>query len=127
MTKQNINDKKIFQKNLEIVLKHNNKPCSEEILNKICRYLVTQEHKLNHIACMRDDAKYYKMYWINGINPKQEHIEKLTLAYIEKHIGCKAYTQRDPRGIMIRLYLNIPETNYFHNNFDGETSGVTWV
>lgn len=127
MTKQDLRNKEIFKQHLATIMRLNKKPCSEEILNKICKYLVTQEHKLNHIACMRDDETYYKMFWKNGINSKQEHLEKLTLAYIEKYIGCKAYTQRDPRGMMIRLYLNIPETNYFHNNFDGETSGVSWV
>ena len=36
---------------------------------------------------------------------KQERLERLALKIIRDTIGCKAYTQRDPRGYCIRMYL----------------------
>ena len=52
---------------------------------------------------------------------KQDRTEKRIEKYIADVIGCKCYTQRDPRGYCVRLYLDD-----FHNVFDGETTGMNW-
>ena len=84
---------------------------------------MSNEHKLQKLAAMATDGTYYKKYWIN---PEQEKYEKHIIEYIKNMIGCECYTQRDPRGLIIRLYLNTPENNYFYNSWDGETSGINW-
>lgn len=102
------------------------RPYDEDTVQTIVRYLITQENRLCRIAEDECDENLYNKYWIDGVNPEQERLEKLTVAYIEKHIGCKCYTQRDPRGMMIRLYLNKAKTGYFSNSWDGETTGINW-
>lgn len=57
----------------------------------------------------------------NYDSKKQERIENLAEKLITETIGCKCYTQRDPRGYCIRMYLN-----GWHNSWDGETTGLAW-
>jgi len=57
---------------------------------------------------------------------KQERLEKLALKIISDTIGCKAYTQRDPRGFCIRMYLIDENGNKWFNTWDGETTGLAW-
>lgn len=127
MTKESKQARDVFETKLAIVCKLNNKPATISDIKKLTRYLTMQENRLQRLANMSCDSKCHAKYWKNGVNPEQEKLEQLTLKYIKKYIGCEAYTQRDPRGMIIRLYLNVPATNYFHNNFDGETSGVNWI
>lgn len=51
---------------------------------------------------------------------KQNRLEQLAEQIIRENIGCKCYTQRDPRGYTIRMYLD----NY-SNQWDG-TVGLNW-
>ena len=57
---------------------------------------------------------------------KQERIEKLAEKLITDTLGCKCYTQRDPRGYCIRMYLVDENGRKWHNSWDGETTGLAW-
>lgn len=57
---------------------------------------------------------------------KQEHIENLAEKLIRENIGCNCYTQRDPRGFCIRLYLVDEDGRKWFNTWDGETTGLNW-
>ena len=57
---------------------------------------------------------------------KQERTEKRVEEAIAERIGCKCYTQRDPRGFCIRLYLVNDQGMIWANSWDGETSGCNW-
>ena len=57
---------------------------------------------------------------------KQERLEKLAIKIISDCIGCKAYTQRDPRGFCIRMYLIGEDGKKWFNVWDGETTGLSW-
>lgn len=57
---------------------------------------------------------------------KQERYESRVEKAIAETIGCKCYTQRDPRGYCIRLYLVNDEGTPWSNTWDGETSGCNW-
>ena len=57
---------------------------------------------------------------------KQGRLEKLALKIIRDTIGCKAYTQRDPRGYCIRMYLIDENGDKWYNVWDGETTGLAW-
>ena len=52
---------------------------------------------------------------------KQERLETLAEKIIADNIGCECYTQRDPRGMIIRMYLKD-----FTNSWDGQTSGFDY-
>lgn len=115
-----------FKKGLSGYLKITHPEYPNHVVDTIIRHLVTYEHRLARLAEMECDGEYYNKYWKNGVNPEQEKYERHIEDYIKRMIGCKCYTQRDPRGIIIRLYLNTPENHYYSNSWDGETSGVTW-
>ena len=55
------------------------------------------------------------------ISTLREYIKYLAEKFIQDKIGCRCYTQRDPRGFTVRLYLDD-----FHTSFDGETTGMDW-
>lgn len=57
---------------------------------------------------------------------KQERLEGLALKIISDAIGCKAYTQRDPRGYCIRMHLIDESGSKWYNTWDGETTGLAW-
>jgi hypothetical protein len=57
---------------------------------------------------------------------KQERLERLAESIITNAVGCKAYTQRDPRGFAIRMYLIDEDGRKFYNSWDGETTGLNW-
>ena len=119
-------NKEVFKIGLSGYLKNVHPEYNDYIIDRIIRHLILYEHKLQKLAAMATDGTYYKKYWINGVNPEQEKYEKHIIEYIKNMIGCECYTQRDPRGLIIRLYLNTPENNYFYNSWDGETSGINW-
>ena len=115
-----------FIKGLRGYLKVKHPEYSYKVAETITRHLVIYEHRLNKLAEMECSSEYYNKLWKDGCNPYQEKLENDIIDYIKRNIGCECYTQRDPRGIAVRLYLNIPENNYYCNCFDGETSGITW-
>ena len=89
-------------------------------------YIHRNQTTLSRLAEMECDYYFYNLYWKNGVNPKQERTEKRIEKYIRETIGCNVHTQRDPRGYCIRLYLKCPETGYFYNTWDGETTAANW-
>ena len=89
-------------------------------------YIHRNEATLSRLADMECDSYFHNLYWKNGVNPKQERTEKRIEKYIRETIGCDVHTQRDPRGYCIRLHLKCPETGYFYNTWDGETTATNW-
>ena len=57
---------------------------------------------------------------------KQRRIEKLAEDLITDKIGCRCFTQRDPRGYAIRMYLVDEDGQKWCNTWDGETTGLAW-
>lgn len=62
----------------------------------------------------------------NYDSAKQDRIEKLAEKLIKENLGCRCYTQRDPRGFAIRMYLVDDEGKKWFNTWDGETTGLAW-
>lgn len=62
----------------------------------------------------------------NYDSAKQERLEKLAKKIITDEIGCRCYTQRDPRGYTIRMYLIDENGRPFYNSWDGETAALAW-
>ena len=77
------------------------------------------EATLGRLAC---DQCNYPVY----DEAKQERLENLAESIIAEAIGCKCYTQRDPRGYCIRLYLQDTDGRPWFNSWDGETTGLNW-
>lgn len=77
------------------------------------------ETTLSRLAC---DQCNYPVY----DSAKQERLENLAESLISDYIGCKCYTQRDPRGKCIRMYLVDEDNHPWFNNWDGETTGLNW-
>lgn len=57
---------------------------------------------------------------------KQARLEQLAARIISEKIGAKCYTQRDPRGHAIRMYLIDKDGHPFVNSWDGETAALAW-
>ena len=68
-----------------------------------------------------DECNYPEYDW-----KKQDRIEKLAEKLIAEKLGCKCFTQRDPRGYAIRMYLVDDEGKKWFNTWDGETTGLAW-
>lgn len=80
-------------------------------------------HRLEStLSRLAEDACNYPVY----DEAKQNRIEKLAERIIAEVIGCKCYTQRDPRGYCIRLYLQDEDGRPWFNSWDGETTGLNW-
>jgi len=77
------------------------------------------ESTLSRLAC---DQCNYPVYDA----AKQSRLEALAVRLISDNIGCKCYTQRDPRGFCIRLYLQDEDGRPWFNSWDGETTGLNW-
>lgn len=73
------------------------------------------ESTLNRLAC---DECNYPVY----DSQKQERIENLAIKIINEVLGCKAYTQRDPRGKCIHMFLVDENGRPWFNSWDGETT-----
>lgn len=57
---------------------------------------------------------------------KQERLEKLAGKIITEEIGCDYFTQRDPRGYCIRMYLTDQFGREWCNTWDGKITGLAW-
>ena len=80
--------------------------------------LANRLHRLETtLTRLAEDECNYPVY----DSAKQERLENLAQTLIETEIGCKCYTQRDPRGFIIRMYLKD-----FCNSWDSETTGLAW-
>lgn len=126
MTKQEMRNKESFVAAILAASQANGKELSYLEAVSAAEYIRRNETTLSRLAEMECDSYFYNRYWKDGVNPKQERTEERIEKYIRETIGCKVHTQRDPRGYCIRLYLKIPETNYFYNTWDGETSAINW-
>ena len=97
----------------------NGKPCNwfamERFANRLHR-LETTLHRLaeDECCCPTYDSA------------KQERFENLAERLITETLGCKCYTQRDPRGYAIRMYLVDDDGRKWFNTWDGETTGLAW-
>ena len=85
----------------------------------LARRLHRLEVTLSRLACDQCNYPEYDA-------AKQARLEKLALRLIDERIGCKAYTQRDPRGYCIRMYLQDETGRAWFNSWDGETAALNW-
>lgn len=99
--------------------RHNGKEA--DFLNMI--YFAERLHRLETtLSRLAEDECNYPVY----DSAKQERIEKLAERLIRETLGCDCYTQRDPRGYCIRMYLVDDEGHKWFNTWDGETAGLAW-
>lgn len=88
---------------------------------EICN-LADRLHRLEAtLTRLAEDQCNYSNY----DSEKQDRIEKLAEKLITDNIGCKCYTQRDPRGYCIRMYLVDSEGKEWHNTWGGDV-GLNW-
>lgn len=119
MTKRNIKEKRAVIKAMIATAAANNKNSDFfEVLN-LANRLHRLEATLNRLAC---DECNYPVY----DSAKQERLEKLAEKLITEKIGCRCYTQRDPRGYCIRMFLIDEFGRPWFNSWDGETTGLNW-
>lgn len=97
----------------------NGKDTSYEKVVKVADRLHRIETTLGRLAEDQSNSPEYN-------EAKQERLEKLAKKILAKEIGCKCFTQRDPRGYCIRMYLTDRYGRAFYNTFDGETTGLAW-
>ena len=119
MTKQQHRNKDIFVSMLKSTAHHYGKEMTYLEAISFAEWLHRCEATLGRLAedeccCERYDEV------------KQERTEKRVERAIAERIGCDCYTQRDPRGYCVRLYLVNSEGMPWHNSWDGETSGCNW-
>ena len=126
MNKQQIRNKERFVNAILAAARANRKELDYLGAVGAAEYIHRNEATLSRLADMECDSRFYNLYWKDGVNLKQERAEKRIEKYIRETIGCECYTQRDPRGYCVRLYLKMPETGNFYNVFDGETSAANW-
>lgn len=119
MTKQQLENRDRFINRLLSTAEHNGKKLGYLDAIKFADWLHRNESTLNRIAIEQCTSNNYDAV-------KQERIEKRVVNAIAETIGCKCYTQRDPRGFAIRLYLVDEDGCKWFNGFDGETSGCNW-
>lgn len=99
--------------------RRNGKETNWLMMSQIADRLHRVETTLSRLA---EDECNYSTY----DKRKQESREKFAEDLISKEIGCKCYTQRDPRGYCIRMYLVDENGNKWFNTWDGETTGLAW-
>ena len=99
--------------------RHNGK--DDDLLKMI--YFAERLHRLEStLSRLAEDQCCYSTY----DEKKQDRIEKLAEKLIKETLGCKCYTQRDPRGFCIRMHLVDDEGRKWYNTWDGETTGLAW-
>lgn len=119
MTKQQLENRDRFINKLISTAEHNGKELGYLAAIKFADWLHRNESTLNRLGIEQCNSNNYDA-------AKQERTEKRVEKAIAETIGCKCYTQRDPRGFAIRLYLVDDEGRKWFNGFDGETSGCNW-
>lgn len=119
MTKQGYINKGLVIKAMQATAAANGKPADFSTISRIADRLHRIESTLSRLAC---DACNYPVY----DSAKQERLEKLAVQIIKKDLGAESYTQRDPRGFIIRMYLQDDTGRPWFNSWDGETVGLDW-
>jgi len=98
---------------------HNGKPSDWYTIRSLANRLHRLETTLSRLA---EDECNYPIY----DEAKQKRIEKLAERLVRENLGCNVYTQRDPRGYCIRMYLVDEDGRKWFNTWDGETTGLAW-
>ena len=119
MTKQQLHNKDRFVSMLITTATHHGKEIGYLEAIDFANWLHRCEATLSRLA---EDECNYPTY----DEAKQERYENRVEKAIAEKIGCKCYTQRDPRGYCIRLYLVDSDGRKWFNTWDGETSGCDW-
>lgn len=120
MTKQEFANKTaVIRHMIDTAIYNGKKPENTMVIYDLAARLHRLETTLNRLACDQCNYPEYD-------SAKQERIEKLAEKLIAENIGCKCYTQRDPRGLCIRMYLVDDEGRPWFNSWDGETTGLNW-
>lgn len=119
MTNQDYINRGLVVRMMTATARNNGKKADLVTMLAVARRLHRLEATLSRLAC---DQCNYPVYDA----AKQTRLEKLALSIIAEAIGCKAYTQRDPRGYCIRLYLQDTDGRPWFNSWDGETVGLNW-
>lgn len=119
MTKQQYAEKSAVIKHMIATATRNGKNFNTMVIYDLAARLHRLETTLNRLACDQCNYPEYD-------SAKQERIEKLAIKLITENLGCKCYTQRDPRGLCIRMYLVDDEGRPWFNSWDGETTGLNW-
>lgn len=119
MTKADYERKRNIVRAMCATAKANGKPDNWFDIQALAERLHRLEATLSRLA---EDECNYPVY----DSAKQERIEKLAEKLIRENLGCNCYTQRDPRGYAIRMYLVDEEGRKWFNTWDGETTGLAW-
>lgn len=119
MTQQQLRNKDIFVSMCISTATHHGKELGYLEALDFANWLHRCETTLSRLA--EDECNYPKYD-----EAKQERTEARVEKAIAERIGCKCYTQRDPRGYCIRLYLVDADGMRFTNSWDGETAACNW-
>ena len=119
MTRRDLENKNAVIRFMAATALANGKPGKITDFVRLAERLHRLEATLSRLA---EDECNYPVYDAE----KQERIEKLAKKLIASQIGCECYTQRDPRGYCIRMYLQDETGRPWFNNFDGETTCLNW-
>ena len=119
MTKQQVENKAMVIHYMLATAEHNGKRTSYLEMVGLANRLHRLEATLSRLAEDQCCCESYD-------SAKQERLENLAEKLIRENIGCECYTQRDPRGLIIRMYLTDENGNKWFNSCDGETSGLNW-
>lgn len=119
MTKQQVENKARVVHYMLATAEHNGKRTSYLEMVGLANRLHRLEATLSRLAEDQCCCESYD-------SAKQERLENLAEKLIRENIGCKCYTQRDPRGFIIRMYLTDENGNKWFNSWDGETTGLNW-
>lgn len=119
MTKQQAKNKDRFISMLMNTATHYGKELGYLGALDVANWLHRCETTLSRLAEEECEYEHYD-------EKKQERTEQRVEKAIAEWIGCRCYTQRDPRGYCIRLYLVNSEGMPWANTWDGETSGCNW-
>lgn len=119
MTQKQLRNKNMFVNLLMSTATHHGKELSYPEAIDFANWLHRCEATLSRLA---EDQCNYPTY----DEKKQVRYEARVEKAIAERVGCKCYTQRDPRGFTIRLYLVDADGRKWFNTLDGETSGCNW-
>lgn len=119
MTRREMENRVMIIRRMCSTAMHNGKECSYPQMARLADRLHRIETTLQRLAV--DQCMYDTYDWA-----KQERLERLAESLIRENIGCRCYTQRDPRGYAIRMYLVDEGGRKWNNVFDGETTGLAW-
>lgn len=119
MTKQQLVNRDNFINRLISTATHHGKELGYLEAINFADWLHRCETTLNRLALDECETDKYD-------RAKQERTEKRVEKAIAEKVGCKCYTQRDPRGYCIRLYLVNDQGMPWANSWDCETSGCNW-